>query len=218
MSGLLTLYKQKEASYFCNTCDDLAQLITGTDLRVLEIGCAAGATGKMLLETGKARWVTGIEYVPEYGEVARSVLNEVHIGNIEDMVFSWNEKYFDCFVFGDVLEHINDPWGLLKRLRPFLADDGIAVASIPNVKHWPIISDLIFHDDWKYAEAGVLDITHLRFFTRKTAARLFRESGYSVQTVTPYFNGRRYSIPNKVTFGLFAGFLTQRWLMRMRAA
>lgn len=218
MSDLLSLYRQKDTSYFCNICNDLAQLITGDNLRVLEIGCATGATGKALLETGKARWVTGIEYVPEYGEVAQTVLNEVYIGNIEAMRFPLNTKRFDCFIFGDVLEHISDPWGVLKRLRPFLNDDGIAVASIPNVKHWPVISDLIFRDDWQYVESGVLDVTHLRFFTRKTAARLFQESGYSVQNITPYFNGRRYSIPNKLTFGLFAGFLAQRWLMRMRAA
>lgn len=218
MSDLLSFYKEKEESYFCNTCDDLAQLITGNDLRVLEVGCAAGATGKMLLETGKARWVTGIEYVPEYGKVAQSVLNEVYIGNIEDMMFPWDKKYFDCFVFGDVLEHISDPWGLLKRLRPFLADDGVAVASIPNVKHWPVISDLIFHDDWKYAESGVLDITHLRFFTRRSSVGLFQKTGYSVQSMTPYFNGRRYSLPNKFTFGILAGFFAQRWLIRAYAA
>ncbi|MGA9768302.1 MAG: class I SAM-dependent methyltransferase [Blastocatellia bacterium] len=218
MRELITLYEQKEASYFNNTGNDLAQLINGDNLKVLEVGCAAGGTGRMLLETGKAKWVTGIEYVPEYGEVARSVLSEVHIGNIEDMMFSWNAKHFDCFVFGDVLEHLSDPWSLLKRLRPFLADDGIAVASIPNVKHWSVISDLIFHDDWKYAESGVLDITHLRFFTRRTAARLFSETGYSVQSMMPGFNGRRYSIPNRFTMGIFAGFFAHRWLMRVRAA
>ena len=218
MSELLSLYSRKESSYFCKTCDDLAQLIPGSDLKVLEVGCATGATGKMLLETGKARWVTGIEYVPEYGKAARSVLNEVYIGNVEEMMFSWGRKQFDCFIFGDVIEHMSDPWRVLKRLRPFLSDEGIAVASVPNVKHWPVISDLVFHDNWKYAESGVLDITHLRFFTRTTAARLFRETGYAVQSIKPYFNGRRYSIPNKLTFGIFAGFLAQRWMIQMHAA
>lgn len=217
MSDLISLYKLKDASYFDIPCHDLAELIDGNGLRVLEVGCAAGATGKVLLETGKAKWVTGIEYVPEYGETARSVLNEVYIGNVEEMTFYWDAKYFDCFVFGDVLEHLTNPWDLLKRLRPFLSDDGIVVASIPNVKHWPVISNLLFHDDWKYSESGILDITHLRFFTRRTAVRLFAETGYSVKNITPYFNGRRYSIPNKFTFGIFAGFLAQRWLMRMQA-
>lgn len=218
MPDLISLYKLKDASYFGHACDDLAQLINGYGLRVLEVGCATGVTGKMLLDTGKAKWVTGVEYLPEYGEIARSVLDEVYIGDIEEMTFDWDAKRFDCFVFADVLEHLGDPWCLLKRLRPFLADDGIVVASIPNVKHWPVMTDLIFHDDWKYSEWGVLDITHLRFFTRRSAARLFSETGYSVQSITPYFNGRRYSLPNRFTFGIFAGFLAQRWMMRMRAA
>jgi 2-polyprenyl-3-methyl-5-hydroxy-6-metoxy-1,4-benzoquinol methylase len=218
MSNLIAHYKQKDATYFGYPCEDLVRLINRSGIRVLDVGCGAGATGNKLLLTGKAKWVTGIELVPEHGEIARSVLNEVCIGDIEEMAFHWEAGYFDCFVFGDVLEHVGDPWGLLRRLRHFLADDGIAVASIPNVKHWPIIADLIFHDDWRYAESGVLDITHLRFFTRTNAIRLFSETGYSVETVLPYFNGRRYSIPNQVTFGGLAGFLAQRWLMRLNAA
>lgn len=218
MSDLTSLYRSKEVGYFHDPGEHLVQLVDGTGLRVLDVGCATGATGKRLLETGKAKWVTGIEFMPEYGEAARSVLNEIHIGDIEALTFDWPPKYFDCFIFGDVLEHVGDPWGLLKRLRPFLADDGIVVASIPNVKHWPVLSNLIFHDDWRYSESGILDITHLRFFTRRSAIRLFSETGYTVQCITPYFNGRRYSIPNRVTFGRFVGFLSQRWVMRMRAA
>ncbi len=218
MSDLAYLYGSKDESYFGHPSEELAQLIEGDGLSVLEVGCATGATGKLLLESGKARRVTGIEYVPEYGEAARRVLDEVYIGNIEQMAFDWEAKRFDCFVFGDVLEHLSDPWRLLKRLRPFLADDGVAVASIPNVKHWPVMTDLIFRDEWKYRDWGVLDITHLRFFTRKSAARMFSETGYSVQIIKPSFNGRRYSIPNRLTSGIFAGFLAQRWLMRMQAA
>jgi 2-polyprenyl-3-methyl-5-hydroxy-6-metoxy-1,4-benzoquinol methylase len=218
MSDLAYLYSSKDASYFNHPCEELAQLIDGNSLNVLEVGCAMGATGKLLLETGKAKWVTGIECAPECGEAARRVLDEVHIGNIEQMAFDWEAKRFDCFVFGDVLEHLSDPWRLLERLRPFLADDGVVVASIPNVKHWPVIRDLIFRGEWKYSDWGVLDITHLRFFTRKSAARMFSETGYAVQSVKPSFNGRRYSIPNQFTLGIFAGVFAQRWLMRMHAA
>lgn len=218
MPDLVSLYRLKDTAYFGYPFADLAELINGSDLRVLEVGCAAGATGKMLLETGKAKWVTGVEYVSEYGEVAQSVLNEVYIGDVERMPFDWDAKCFDCFLFGDVLEHLGDPWALLKRLRPFLADNGIVVASIPNVRHWPVIAELVFQDEWKYRESGVLDITHLRFFTRTSASRLFSETGYSVQSIKPYFNGRRYSLLDQFTFGTLTGLLSQRWLMRMRAA
>lgn len=218
MPNLVSFYERKDTSYFGYPCEELIQLIDGSGVRVLDVGCGTGATGGKLLRDGKAGWVTGIELVPEQGEIARSVLNEVCVGDIEEMPFHWGAGFFDCFVFGDVLEHVWDPWGLLRRLRPFLADDGVVVASIPNVKHWPVIANLILHDDWQYADFGVLDITHLRFFTRRTSIRLFSEAGYSVETVRPYFNGRRYSIPSKVTFGALSGFLAQRWIMRLKAA
>lgn len=218
MADLLSLYQEKGDYYFSAQRDPLIELINRTGLRVLEVGCGVGTTSQRLLETGKAKWVTGIELVPERGEVARRALNEVHVGNIESMKLDWEISAFDCFVFGDVLEHLSDPWGLLRRLRPFLADDGIAVASIPNVKHLPVVSELILHDEWEYTECGVLDMTHLRFFTRKTAIRLFAQSGYAVDKTSPAFSGRRYSIPNQLTLGIFAGFLSQRWLLRCRAA
>jgi len=212
------LYGRKDEDYFSNPRTELTELINGHDLRILEIGCGRGATGKKLLASGKARSVTGIEMLPEPASMARVAYEDVRVGDVEAMSFDWDAGNFDCFVFGDVLEHLLDPWRLLKRLRPFLAYGGIVVASIPNVKHWPVIANLVLHDDWRYAESGVLDITHLRFFTRKNAIRLFSESGYDVEVVRPYFNGRRYSIPSTVTLGAFAGFLAERWLIRARAA
>lgn len=218
MSDLISLYNQKDPFYFSTPRVELVELVNRTGLKVLDIGCGAGDTGKRLLDAGKAKWVTGIELISERGKAARSILNEVYIGDIEEMKFDWKSGDFDCFIFGDVLEHIGDPWSLLKRLRPFLAKDGMVVASIPNVKHWPVVVNLIFHDEWRYTESGVLDITHLRFFTRRTAIRLFSEAGYSVEYIRSTFNGRRYSIPNQFTFGLLAGFLSQGWLMRLRPA
>lgn len=218
MTELSEAYKHKYEAYYQNPREDLVRLVTRTGLTVLEVGCGTGATGKRLLESGKAKWVTGIELVPEQGEIARSVLNEVYIGDINEMTFDWEPEHFDCFIFGDILEHLADPWGLLRRLRPILAASGIAVASIPNVRHWPVLADLMLHDEWKYCQDGILDITHLRFFTLKSAVRLFVETGYSVQLIQPYFSGRRYSIPNRFTFGLLSGFLAQRWLMRLQPA
>jgi len=218
MSELNALYQQKGDYYFSDAREELVELVNRTGLTVLEVGCGNGATGKRLLETGKAKWVTGVELVPEQGAIARSVLNEVYVGNINDIALDWQPRQFDCFVFGDVIEHFADPWSLLRRLRPFLAEDGIVVTSIPNVRHWPVVWDLVVRGDWRYQKDGVMDITHLRFFTRKSIYRFFAETGYAVQVFQPYFNGRRYSIPNQITFGALMGFLSQRWLMRLQAA
>jgi 2-polyprenyl-3-methyl-5-hydroxy-6-metoxy-1,4-benzoquinol methylase len=215
--GLSSFYESKPQDYFSNPRTELIALIDRNELNILEIGCGRGDTGKVLRETGKARSLTGVELVPEHARTAASIFDKVHVGSIEQMKFDWDAGTFDCIVLGDVLEHLVDPWELLKRLRTVLAGDGIVVASVPNVKHWPVIANLIMHDDWKYAEDGVLDITHLRFFTRKNTLRMFSDNGYGVEAVRPYFNGRRYSIPNKMTFGACAGFLAERWLVRLKA-
>jgi 2-polyprenyl-3-methyl-5-hydroxy-6-metoxy-1,4-benzoquinol methylase len=218
MSDLLNLYQEKAESYCSVPREPLIDIIDGQGLRVLDVGCNNGQTGRRLLELGKAQWVTGIEFVPERGEAAKAFLNEVYIGDIESMTFDWQAGCFDCFLFGDVLEHLSNPWQLLKRFKPFLAKDGMVVASIPNIKYLPVMVDLLMRDEWQYAESGVLDITHLRFFTRKTAQRLFEETGYKVEEIHPLFTGRRYSLSNQFTLGLFAGFLSQGWLMRLRAS
>jgi 2-polyprenyl-3-methyl-5-hydroxy-6-metoxy-1,4-benzoquinol methylase len=217
-NGERSLYESKAEDYFSNPRTELTDLINRSDLNILEIGCGRGDTGKVLRETGRARSLTGVELVPEHARTAASIFDKVHIGSIEKMEFEWDAGTFDCIVLGDVLEHLVDPWGVLKRLRTVLADDGIVVASVPNVKHWPVLANLILHDEWKYAQDGVLDVTHLRFFTRKNALRMFTENGYLVDAVHPYFNGRRYSIPHQITFGAFTGFLAERWLIRAKAA
>src|SRR5262245_5862142 len=148
MSNLVSYYTKKDASYFSNERDELIKLIDRSALRVLDIGCGTGATGRKLLETGKASWVTGIELVPEKGAIARSVLNEIRTGDIEHMTLNWSQSEFDCILFGDIIEHLWDPKGLLQRLRPLLKEDGIAVASIPNVSHLPVLGNLILRDDW----------------------------------------------------------------------
>lgn len=216
-SGLSSLYESKAEDYFSNPRTELIDLINRNDLNILEIGCGRGDMGKVLLETGKARSLTGVELVPQHARTAAAIYDKVHLANIEEMTFDWSAGSFDCVILGDVLEHLVDPWGLLKRLRAVLTHDGIVVSSVPNVKHLPVIANLILHDDWKYKESGVLDITHLRFFTRKNALRLFSQNGYTVEAVRPYFNGRRYSIPHRITFGVVAGFLAERWLVRSKA-
>ena len=216
-NGLASLYELKDDLYFASPRVELMDLIDRNGLKVLDFGCGSGETGKSLLATGKASWVTGIELMPERGKIASSVLNDVHVGNIEEMDFGWTDDEFDCFVFGDVLEHLANPWKLLRRLRPLLAENGMVVASIPNIRYLPVVSSLLLCDDWQYMPSGVLDFTHLRFFTRKTAVHLFTDTGYSVELIQPAFNGRRYSIPNRLTFGKLAGFLAVQWLIRAKS-
>ena len=216
MAELESVYENKGAGYFQNPREDLVKLVKGTDLVVLDVGCGAGATGKRLLETGQAKWVTGIELVPSQATVAQQSLNQVLVGDISQMEFNWTSGYFDCIIAGDVLEHLVDPYSVLKKLEPMLRADGLLIASIPNVRHWWVIRDLVLRGEWRYELAGVMDETHLRFFTRRSAGRLLHDSGFVTISVQPFFWGPKTRMFDRLTLGMFEEFLSLRWLIQAR--
>jgi 2-polyprenyl-3-methyl-5-hydroxy-6-metoxy-1,4-benzoquinol methylase len=124
MAELEHIYGSKETGYFQSPREDLIELVNGTGLTVLDIGCGAGATGKRLLETGKAKWVTGVELIPAQAVTARQSLNQVLVGDIGQMKFDWPPGFFDCIIAGDVLEHLVSPDRILRELGQFLHADG----------------------------------------------------------------------------------------------
>lgn len=95
----------------------------------------------------------------------------------------WNES-FDYIILADIVEHLRNPWAFLKKMRSFLKEDGKIIVSVPNVCH---VSNLwgMLHGDWEYGEAGILDSTHLRFFTKKSFTGCLEEAGLQVQNVEP---------------------------------
>jgi len=98
---------------------------------------------------------------------------------------------FDAVIFNDVLEHLLDPRAAIAYAKTLLSPSGVIVASIPNVRYFPVLWDLIVHGDWNYQDCGILDRTHLRFFTRKSIALLFLESGFLIESLQGINRGRR---------------------------
>ena len=148
--------------------------------RVLELGCATGYMSEVLASRlGCA--VTGVELLPEAAAVARQHCRRVLVGDAETFAFERElaGERFDAVIFADVLEHLRDPVALLGRVRPLLADGGAAVASIPNVAHASVRLALLA-GEFRYRETGLLDRTHLRFFTRESIEDLFEGAGYSI--------------------------------------
>ena len=165
-----------EPTYYGMARPDVQCLVPESARRILDVGCASGALGQAL----KARqWceVIGIECVPEVADLARSALDQVYVGDVARIAPSLPEAHFDCIVMADVLEHLVDPGVVLTALRPCLAPGGRLVVSVPNVRHWSVVRGLL-EGRWDYAEAGLLDRTHLRFFTRDSIERLLRTTGY----------------------------------------
>lgn len=154
---------------------------------ILDVGCASGALGRLIKAERPLVEVRGIEPVPDQAERARKVLDDVMVGQADDPLPNhWPRP--DCIIFADVLEHLVDPWAVLERYRNILSPGGTIVASIPNVANRVVISGLL-RLRWDYAPFGILDRTHLRFFTRETALELFEKAGFSIQHVSRTLEG-----------------------------
>jgi 2-polyprenyl-3-methyl-5-hydroxy-6-metoxy-1,4-benzoquinol methylase len=155
---------------------DLLDLVPLKAKRVLDVGCGSGQLGAAVKQRSGAQ-IVGIEINEQATRAAAAVLDQVICGSIEDET-TWQklEGPFDCIIFGDVLEHLLDPWQALARFADCLTADGVVIASLPNIGHVSIIWGLL-RGRWEYQERGLLDRTHLRFFTRRSIHSLFETAG-----------------------------------------
>lgn len=208
-------YQSKATGYFSNTRTDIEPAIPSFSESILEIGCGTGATLAWLKTSGRCKFTTGIELVAQQAESAAKVVDRVVQGSIETVdLASWTER-FDLILCLDVLEHLNDPWELIERLSRLLKPGGRLVASIPNIRHISVLVPLLFQGEWTYSERGILDKTHLRFFTKKSAIHLVTCSGLSMVCVKELGLQSKSisSILNKLTMGLFRGFFASQYLI-----
>ena len=188
------LRQGKRDSYYGFARPEVVQVIKKNNLssdNVLEIGCAGGATGKNLKENLPVKSYVGVDIFPEAAEVASKHLDEVIIADVEksDLAKEYGLKYeqFDLLLALDVLEHLYDPWDTLAELSRFVKDNGHVVASVPNVQNITIVQDLI-GGKWSYQDAGILDATHLRFFTLDETIKMFNGAGLSVHNIEQVVN------------------------------
>jgi 2-polyprenyl-3-methyl-5-hydroxy-6-metoxy-1,4-benzoquinol methylase len=156
--------------------------LVGENKRVLDFGCATGYFAQLL--TTKGCRVTGIELNQDAAKVAEQYCEQVIIADLDlvSLPEILPEQAFDVAIFGDVLEHLRDPWRILKETQKLLSQEGYIVASIPNIAHGSIRLALL-QGKFEYTELGILDNTHLRFFTRKTVEELLEHSGYFIETI-----------------------------------
>jgi 2-polyprenyl-3-methyl-5-hydroxy-6-metoxy-1,4-benzoquinol methylase len=175
----------KAAAYYLEQRPDLLALFDARGKRILDVGCAAGELGGALKRAGAAE-VIGIEREPEAAALAREKLDRVFVGDVQSLNPPLGEGGFDYIIFADVLEHTVDPWAVLADCRRYLKPGGRVVASIPNVRFYAVIGRLIFNA-WGYRESGILDATHLRFFTWPTIKAMFAGAGFRVERVEPVY-------------------------------
>jgi 2-polyprenyl-3-methyl-5-hydroxy-6-metoxy-1,4-benzoquinol methylase len=160
--------------------EDLAGKVPAGASAVLDVGCSRGATAAALRARGVAR-IVGIEPDRAAAAEAARVYDRVLARPLEEVAEEF-EGEFQAVLFGDVLEHLEDPSAALVRVRPWLAPGGIVVVSVPNAGHWSIVDDLV-RGRFDYVPYSLLSGTHLRLFTRRTLVDLFEASGFQPQEI-----------------------------------
>lgn len=178
-------YQEKPKGYFSGArrafVDDLPPNPQG---RLLEIGCGNGDTAIYALETGKCGWCAGVELCPAPAALAARRLNDVVLGDIEQVELPYPMTHFDALIMSEVIEHLRDPWAVLKKLHPLLKPGAWVLAGSPNVSHYSVVR-MLLAGQWTYSAVGIMDKTHLRWFTAASYRQLFEDCGYSVQFVGP---------------------------------
>ena len=166
--------------YYGTHRPEMIQYIPSDALKILEVGCGEGNFCRQLKTPDREIW--GLEINPEVAAKAADVCDKVLVGSFEEQVKNLPERYFDCIVFNDVLEHLYDPWTTVCQVKNLLNDNGVLVSSIPNFRYISnLITEILFRKEFEYKpEGGILDDTHIRFFTSKSMIRMFRNEGYQV--------------------------------------
>lgn len=164
------LYARKEIANLIDASDDAA-------INVLEVGCGLGDTLAFIKHKFSNADVHGIELVEQIASLGRAKF-DIKCGNIDSFEFKAGEKY-DYIIFADVLEHLIDPCAVISRVKDCLKENGCILTSIPNIMNAHVIYELL-HGNFTYQEAGILDRTHLRFFTQKEIYHMFEKEGYEI--------------------------------------
>ena len=185
-------------SYYSHVRPEILQLVPIAATRILDVGCGAGLLGASI-KSRQAAEVHGVELMSDAASKAQGYLDRVWNLPIESALPELADGYYDCIVAADVLEHVIDPWDTLIGLKEKLAPDGKIVVSLPNVQNWGVVSCLL-EGKWDYRSEGILDRTHLHFFTRKSVRELIWDAGLRIAHMGATIGGP--SLPNNFTKSL----------------
>jgi 2-polyprenyl-3-methyl-5-hydroxy-6-metoxy-1,4-benzoquinol methylase len=157
--------------------------LVGNSKSILEVGCASGYLSNIFTNAGCK--VTAIEIDKTRAEKAKPFCQRVVIGSIEDeQTLRAAKGQYDVILFADILEHLRYPEKVLIHLKSYLKENGYIIVSLPNVSNWKIRMNLI-RGKLSYTEEGILDRTHLRFFTLETARKMLEECGFHIEKFLP---------------------------------
>ncbi len=168
--------------YYESSRHEMEYFIADAPKKSIEFGCANGIFSERIKQKYQTEtW--GIDIDKKSIEVAKDKIDNAMCGDAFKLIDSLPENYFDCLICNDFIEHVTSPDLFFQKIRKCLTDDAILICSLPNVRHFKHINRLLFLKDWKYKSQGILDYTHLRFFTKKSMKRSIKEWGFEIQLV-----------------------------------
>ncbi len=211
----MTTASTTHKKYYNFLRSEITSLLPNAPNSILEVGAASGATLKWLKSRFPNARTTGVELSADVAPVLAENVDVALIGSI-DSVIGKLETY-DLILLLDVLEHLDEPSDILKRLTKLLNDGGYMLISLPNVAHHSVLAPLLLKREFEYNDAGILDRTHRRFYTEKSAVRLANDAGLLVtKGLLSGFEGKKTRFINAVTFGAFKHYLTKQYIFRSR--
>lgn len=173
----------KPAGYYSNKRTEMVSLIPKTAKKILDCGCGEGYFAEEVKSQFEASEVWGLELDEASAAIAREKIHTVLQGDLSDTIGQLPENYFDCITFNDVLEHLVNPYEILTKLRKNLSPNGVIVCSIPNVRYWRVFKKYVFGKNFRYEDNGVMDRTHLRFFTKRSIMEMFSDLNFEVISI-----------------------------------
>jgi 2-polyprenyl-3-methyl-5-hydroxy-6-metoxy-1,4-benzoquinol methylase len=176
---------------------DLLKLIPVSSNKLIEVGCSSGALAREFKKINPKCHYSGVDIDSTYAELAKRYCDVTLAQDMDtaDQEFYQSNADRDCWIFGDTLEHMRDPWAVLRKIRAVIPANGAVVTCIPNAQHWSMFAKLSI-GDFRYEDSGLFDRTHLRWFTRETLFELFSSTGFQIVEGI----SRNFPEPNKEKF------------------
>jgi 2-polyprenyl-3-methyl-5-hydroxy-6-metoxy-1,4-benzoquinol methylase len=204
--------------YFATARSEILPFLPAKVSRILDLGCGTGATVALVKKERAVAWAGGVELDAAAAEEARAHCDKVFVGDAATQGFEREiaPASLDLVLCLDVLEHLADPWTMVRRLSPLLAPSGRLILSVPNIRNWKFLWRLAAKGDFRYRDAGILDRTHLRFFVRATAIELATCGGLALVTAA---NAHPFTFPDarfllsRVSGGQIEALLAKQWLV-----
>lgn len=177
-----SLYASKGEGYFTGERRDFIDPLPARGLRILELGCGDGANAAYARQSGKVAFYAGVELFEDAARIAEPHMDALHVGDVEKLDITTLGRDFDVVIMSEVLEHLVDPWAVLRGVREVVTPDAVILASSPCVCHYSTVL-MLLRGRWDLTDSGRMDRTHLRWFTPTSYARMFEDCGFRVGAV-----------------------------------